>query len=394
MKILQEIRDISLKGYNNYLRKAKDDGKKIIGYFCSYFPEEIVHAAGFVPYRMRACESIDTSLGDIYFSSLNCTFVRRVFDKALRDDFKFLDAIVFLNGCDHTRRMYDNWRHAELKPDFKYMFVVPHKTGKLAEERFTDEIRKFVKTFEDHFKLKISMDSLKESIKLYNRKRTLLRKLYNERETDSVPIKGSEILSIMLLVTMVPVEDAIGILEKVLKEIQNRKTFEKNHLRIFISSGCLEEIEHLELIESCGASIVADNLCLGLRHFHTDADEDIDPIAALSNRYLNHFSCPRMMNDFRRRLEYLQTIKKRAKIDAFIAEKLKFCDLFGGEMYLYRKELKKSGDPILSLERELYGGSTGQLRTRIQAFFEQVRNKQVTTSDIVRTTGGNYRAKL
>ena len=121
-------------------------------------------------------------------------------------------------------------------------------------------------------------------------------------------------------------------------------------------------------------------------------NEDIEPLEALVNRYLNHFSCPRMMNDFRRRLEYLHEIKERAKIDAFILEKLKFCDLFGGEIYLYRKESKKYGYPVLSLERELYGGSSGQIRTRIQAFFEQVRNKQGGCTDLVSTAGSSYRA--
>jgi len=76
MSILQEIKEIAAKTTNPYLEKKIKDGQKVIGYFCSYVPEEIIHAAGMVPYRMRAVDSSGTSKGDIYFSSLNCTFVR------------------------------------------------------------------------------------------------------------------------------------------------------------------------------------------------------------------------------------------------------------------------------------------------------------------------------
>ncbi len=53
MQILEKMRELATTDHNTYLEEAKNNGKKIIGYFCSYFPEEIVHAAGFIPYRMR-----------------------------------------------------------------------------------------------------------------------------------------------------------------------------------------------------------------------------------------------------------------------------------------------------------------------------------------------------
>ena len=96
--ILDETRELASSTHNHYLEEAKRQGKKIIGYFCSYMPEEIIHAAGFVPYRMRAVESKGTTRADAYYSSINCTFVKLCFNKALNGDFAFLDGVVFLNG--------------------------------------------------------------------------------------------------------------------------------------------------------------------------------------------------------------------------------------------------------------------------------------------------------
>jgi 2-hydroxyglutaryl-CoA dehydratase, D-component. len=60
--------------------------------------------------------SSGTTRADAYYSSINCSFVKNCFDKALNGDFDFLDGVVFLNGCDHSRRMYDNWRFAKMNP--------------------------------------------------------------------------------------------------------------------------------------------------------------------------------------------------------------------------------------------------------------------------------------
>ncbi len=372
----------------------KKSGRKIIGYFCSYFPEEIVHAAGFVPYRMRAVGSTGTTKGDIYFSSLNCTFVKRCFDKALHGDFDFLDGVVFLNGCDHTRRMYDNWRHAGIDPDFRYMFVVPHKTGRLAEKRFTAEMETFKAALEKAFSITISEDSIRASIRLYNQKRCLLSELYRRRYEKKVPINGSEILSVMLAITAIPVEQAIDLLDKVLAEISGRDVGAENKIRVFVSSGCMEEVDHLQLIEECGGIVVADNLCLGARHFDGMVDETAPVFEALSRRYLNHLSCPRMVNDFAGRNAFLKKTIQESGAEAIIAEKLKFCDIWGGELYLMRQEAGKSHLPILALERELYGGGEGQIRTRVQAFFEQVRNRAVVDAGLLPTAGRDYQAKL
>ena len=391
MDIFDTIKKIAAGYRNEYLNAAMNSGSRVVGYFCSYVPEEIIHAAGMVPYRMRAAGSGNTAKGSVYYSAINCSFAKACFGRVLEGDFSFLDGIVFMNGCDHLRRMYDNWRHADVPPKFRHMFVVPHVTGNTALVRFTEEMRKFAKAIEDFFGVTISGDALGESVKLYNEKRRLLAELYATRKNSIIPVRGSELLSLMLAVTMMPVTDAINLIRDVLKAVPGRAASGERDIRVFISSGCMEESPHLELIESCGGAIVADSLCLGSRHIDLAADETGDPYESLARRYLLHLSCPRMMNEFRTRLDYLDRSIRDYAVDAVIAEKLKFCDLWGGEMYLMKQESVKKRFPILLLERELYGGGDGQIRTRVQAFFEQVRNRIFSDPGIVRTAGNGYR---
>jgi len=392
--ILDETKELASSTGNRYLKEVRKQGKSIIGYFCSYMPEEIIHAAGFVPYRMRAVESKGTTKADAYYSSINCTFVKHCFNKVLNGDFAFLDGVVFVNGCDHSRRMYDNWRFAGAEPSFLHMFFAPHVIREAGHEYFTRECEKLKHALENHFKVSITDEALRNSIDLYNRKRRLLAEIYSLRKSKDVPVKASELLGVMLAVTAVPVERAIEILTEVKNFVQGRIISRPDDLRLFISGGCIEEMEHLELIENCGCVIVADNICLGTRHFLDEVGSEGDPLTAIAKRYLSHLSCPRMMGDFDRRFDYLLRIRDEYGIDGAIIEKLKFCDLWGGEIYLYRVEVEKHNVPLLALERELYGGGTGQVKTRVQAFLERLKNKQGTDEGLVHAAGIDYKPKL
>lgn len=392
--ILDETRELASSTGNRYLEEAKKNGKKIIGYFCSYMPEEIIHAAGFIPYRMRAVESKSTTKADAYYSSINCTFVKHCFNKALNGDFAFLDGVVFVNGCDHSRRMYDNWRYAGIGNSFLYMFFAPHKLGDNALEYYLKECKKLKSAMEKKFQVSITDETLKESIRLYNQKRRLLADIYSMRNKKDVPIKASELLGVMLAVTAVPVEKAIDILTGVKKFLEGRVVSKPDEMRLFISGGCIEEVDHLELIENCGCVIVADNICLGSRHFLDEIKTEGDPLQAIAHRYLNHLSCPRMMGDFNRRFDYLLDVRNEYGVDGAIIEKLKFCDIWGGEIYLYRQETKTNNVPLLALEREIYGGGAGQIKTRVQAFLEKLKNKQATDESLVQASGADYKPKL
>ena len=375
MNIFNEIDLISGKTMNFRLELEKAEGRKIMGYFCSYVPEELIHAAGFIPYRMRAVESAGTKDSSGYFSSTNCSYVRHCFDKALNGKFNFLDGLVFMNGCDHSRRMYDNWLHAGIKPDFMHFLTVPHILSGMAVDQYTGQLNKLKSSIENAFQVNITPSALEESVSLYNKKRALLRTISEMRKHDIVPVRGSEFLKIMSATTAIPVEDSITILQDIIKNLDGRSVSSGNDIRVVFTGCGTEEVEYLELIEDCGASIVADKICLGSPYYATLVKENTDdPVSALSERYLTNLSCPRMVDDFRRRIQSIKQTIESFHADALILDKLEFCTYFSGESLLFQKEMKELGVPVIALDREFLGGNTGQIKTRVQAFCEKVNN--------------------
>ncbi|MEW5735371.1 MAG: 2-hydroxyacyl-CoA dehydratase family protein [Thermodesulfobacteriota bacterium] len=380
MEIWQEVESLARSLTNDPVRNARAAGKPVVGFLCSYVPEEIIEAAGCVPYRIRAAESTGSTLGDSYYGAVNCSFIRRTMDLVLRGGFSFLSGVIFLNGCDHSRRLYDNWRDAARSapegPGLLHMLVAPHRVAEDALPRYEEELQKLVLVLSEAFNTRITDQDFSRAIKLSNQKRALAFEISALRRQVPAPLTGAQMLSLSLAASALPLADAVSLLSRVREALSSSAPAPEGPppARIFVSGGCMEDFEHLALIESAGAIAVADNLCMGTRSFSDPVSETDPPMQAIARRYLTHLSCPRMIDDFGRRAGYVEEQMAEAEAEALIICKLKFCDLWGGEAFLLRKRMRDREIPVLLLERELYGGGEGQTRTRVQAFLEQIQN--------------------
>lgn len=378
MKQLDKVREISRMINSEVLKESMNEGRRAIGYFCSYVPEEIITAAGFIPYRMRGVGSEGTELADTYYSSTNCMYPRHILDLAMKGRYDFLDGIIFSNSCDHTRRLYDIWLEAlPGRPDFLHFLDVPHLMGEIQERRYRDILQDMIEAVERNFGCTVSSENLVRAVKSYNTRRQLLRSIYDKRRAGSPAFRGSDFLSLMLAVTALPVDRGNEILSEIDNELKDIPfSGENDTIRAVLAGGCMEETSYLEMIENSGITIVEDNSCLGWRHFDGDISEEGDPLMNIGKRYLNHLSCPRMSNDYNRRLSHVREIVKDGRADAVILGKMPFCILYSGETHLFREESKKYGYPLLVIERGYGDKSEGQYKTRIQAFAEEVKNRK------------------
>jgi len=371
MSMLKELSDLSGSYTNSYIEKWRAGGGKVIGYFCSYVPEEIIHAAGILPVWMRATGSTETDDGDIYFSNYNCTFTRHILDLILKDKFDFLDGIVALNSCDHIRRLFDIIELKAARP-FMQFLNVPHLSDSGARNWYLKEISSFRRNLEEHFRVEISDEKIRDSIRLHNETRSLLRKVHETRKGPSPPLSGAEMLGITVSATAMPKEELNKMLRSLLEELDSRPGINDYRARIMLVAGLLDDPNFLRIIEQQGGLIVAESLCFGSRNFWNMADESLAPMEALAERYMNHPPCPRMIADHDKRFEFIMKMAEEYNTDGIICERLKFCDLWGGESALLRWSNRETGLPLLLLEKEYMLGGLGQLRTRVQAFIESM----------------------
>jgi len=148
---------------NSYVEEWKKQGKKIIGYYCSYIPEEILVSGGIFPFRMRATEAEGTSRADTILSRFNCSFVRASLDLAMQGKYNFLDGLVVMNSCDHARRMYDIWKYKiigkfeGIEENFGLFFIsLPHIITERGYNWLLEEFTFFKENLEKTYNIKIS----------------------------------------------------------------------------------------------------------------------------------------------------------------------------------------------------------------------------------------------
>lgn len=370
-KAFQEFSNAAETLVNPVLQHWKDQGGKVVGYFCSTVPEEIITAAGLTPFRMRATGSTGTEESDAFYSSINCSFPRHCFNQVLTGDFKFLDGIVCVNSCDHVRRIYDNWKRF-VPTDFIEMMSLPRKTGPDQVGWYTDELAMLKDKVGKHFGVEITDDRLWKAIKLHNETRRLQKKLYELRKQEKPPITGAETLAVMVAGTAMPKEQYNEKLRELLDELSGTEGPGSHRARLLIVGGILDDPAYVKVIEDQGGLVVTDSTCFGSRLIWVEVDENAsDPVAALAQYYLtDRPSCPRMYGEHDNRAQYVIDMCREFNCDGVIGERLIFCDSWLVEHYMLGQDLKAAGIPMLKLDREYLTSGIGQLRTRVQAFLE------------------------
>jgi len=350
-----------------------DQGGKVAGYFCSSVPEEILMAAGYLPFRIRGTGSENTELSDAFFSPINCSFPRHAFNQALKGEYAFLDALICINSCDHVRRVYDNWIQNVKTTKFATVMSLPRKVGDRQVDWYHDEINLLRKQLEEHLGVEITDEKIRDAIQLQNEIRGLQKEIYLLRKSDQPPMTGAEALVVMVAGTSLPKDLYRDLLKQLLKDLNGVDGLSGHQVRLMILGSELDDPEYVKIIEDQGGLVVTDSICYGTRLMWVPVDEsESDPVRALSRFQIQQRpACPRMYGNQPERLAFTKMMAKEFRVDGIIGERLQFCDNWLVEHYMTKNDMKEHGGlPFLQLDREYILSGKGQIRTRVQAFLE------------------------
>jgi len=373
---LDELLNTPVRMENPHVQEWKKAGKRIIGYLCTYAPEEIIYAAGMLPYRVGATGCTATDKADVYLHRFNCTYARCLLQLGFEGEYDFLDGFCFLNGCEQLRRTYDIWAK-KINTKFVDMITIPHAISEKRFQLYLDDIKKFGENLASTFGvMPLDKEKLKEAIEIHNETRKLMLELYDLRKADNPPVSGTEAMKLAIAAFTTPKKVFNDLMRKALDEIKARPGITNHKARIMVAGSFMDDTFLLELIEEAGGLVVADNLCYGFRHFDTPVEDTGDPLESIARRYYWHNPCPRMQGEFDRRLDETRTIAKKANVDGIIFQRISFCDNHGAESPMESKFLEEEGIPTIILEREYMPSDRGRLKTRIQAFLERLERRK------------------
>ncbi len=369
------------RDYGVRTRELKNQGERIIAYFCAFVPLEIIAAAGFVPLRIRGDVNEPITKGDVELETIACPYVRSSFDVALKGRYGFCDGLILPHSCDSIARTYSVWRYVLGFP-YSHFVNLPHTANSSSMEFFKEEIKMFKKSLERFAKKEISDGDLARYITLYNENRKKVKALYELRKQDPPLISGSEMTKILVAGLSLPVQEANDLFDQLLEEIKKREATKKKLPRVMIVGSTVDNHDFISLVEESGASVVVDSLCIGTREFWPETQLTADPLDGIVDRYLGRINCPRTyierkkgdtyQDDLERRFGDIGMFVRDYNVDGVVLYMYKYCDPFGFEIPARKAYVDSLNVPVLYLEDEYLSGTTGRLRTRIQAFLEMI----------------------
>ena len=340
---------------------------------CSYTPVEILLAARSIPTRLDA-GGMFLSEPNPHIYQLMCPYVRAVFGAAQKNSFDPLDGVVFMKCCDAMLRLYDLWK-AHLPEQKAYLLPLPKIQSEEARNYFAHAIRRFRDTLGRDLGVSITEDGLRKAVSDMNRLRSAVQGLYRMRLEKPGSMAYARLRLLIRQWLSVPPAQALGEVEKELKDLEGKPAEASPPSgRVLLASSTLDQLEIIEMIEQAGMTVVADDHCSGLRHFDGRVREEGDPFLNLAERYLMRWPCSRMYSDPSHLRRVLDEVEGSGA-EGVILVALKYCDHSGLDVPRIQARLKEKDIPMLYIENDYTVGGLGQLKVRIEAFAEMLREE-------------------
>lgn len=345
--------------------KSEYPGRKPIAVFCSYAPEELLHAAGFAPVRVRKQASQSGAWGE-HLQSYACPLARSLLEQAADGALDDFSGAVFAHSCDTMQALADIWR-MRFADRFAWVVNVPTRLdAPHAEDYMRRELGELHAALERITGSPITDDALRASIVLYNRLRAALVRLDALRDH----LTNAEFYAITLAAQTMPKEGFISLAERLLPQVEAAPRRD-TRARIALAGAILDDLTLPSLADDLGLRIVGDDLCTGARYFDGRVNPEKPPLEAIAARYLERALCPAKHRDKWRRGEALVLLTRQRQAHGVVFHLQKFCDPHAFDYADARLDLAQAGIPHIVLEDDA-GPATAQWRTRLQAFAEML----------------------
>lgn len=377
-EIFDSFNDARKNGFIT-VKNLKDQGKNIVGTFCTYTPVEVFMAADAV--YVGLCSTSDETIAEaekILPRNL-CPLIKSSYGFAITDKCPYMyfsDLVVGETTCDGKKKMY------ELLGDIKNVHVMQLPNTQLTQEArdmWYKEVIKLKERVEHDFNVTISDEAIKKAIVDKNNERKVIKEFYELSTLCPPPMTGLEQLNVLFGSQFkfdydVKIKEIQDMTKQLKEDYDNgvRKVDEKAK-RIVITGcpmgGATDKI--VRIIEEVGGVVVAYENCTGIKQTDMLVDETIeDPYRAIADRYIE-IGCSVMTPD-NNRYELLDRLTKQFKADGVIEMTLQACHTYNIETHSIRKFLEEKDVPFLSVETDYSTSDIAQLKTRIAAFIEMI----------------------
>lgn len=373
---------------NELVQAAVSAGRHAIGYTCYHMPEVLLNLPGCFSVRLRAPRTGSMDISTYYMSNYLCGYSKALVERGIEGGYGFLSAIAGGETCSEMNRAYEHFELLRLvdNKDFFVSFIdVPFKLSPHGLKHYEQQIQsKVLDQLAARFGADISDEAIRQAVREHNELCRVLTEIGELRKLSAPPITGYEYHVLCLVSYCCPKDMIMDRLRETLEELKTRQPDpEKSHrARLAIVGSEIDDPEFTKTVEQSGALVVADRYCFGSfpGRQEIELNETESALTQVCRFYMQTSQCPRYMSQekIRARYEYAAALARDYGAQGIIYEQLKFCEYWGYERALASHVMTEEyGIPTVCIDRQYTGNSSGQLRTRVQAFVESLEIKAI-----------------
>jgi len=378
--VLSEVHGLRIKE----LQDAKAQGRKIVGSFCVFVPEELTLAVDAVQVGLCAGADAGREAAERIVPRNTCALIKSFVGFKLAKLCPFTescDLIVGETTCDGKKKTYEAFgEYVNM-----YVMEVPQQKNACDRDLLRSEMLRYKAELERLTGKTIGVAELRRGVEIVNAKRKAIQRLNALRVADPAPISGRDALLINQISFY---DDPVRFTAKINElcdEMERRVArgegvAPKGTPRLLLA-GCPMAVPNWKLpyiVEGAGAVIVGEESCIGTRNIRDLVDETAvaeattteEIIDALVDRYMK-IDCA-CFTPNTERLGNIAALAKDMKAQGVIHYSLLFCQPYTHETFKVEKALAQAGLPMLAIETDYSMEDVEQLKTRVQAFIETI----------------------
>ena len=354
------------------LKAYKDAGKKCIGVMPYYAPEELVYAAGMMPFGMWGSNNKTEQRSKEYCATFYCTIAQLDLEMLLDGTMDLLDGVITPTICDTLRPMSQNIRVA-MSEKLPCIFLA-HPQNRFADwgKQFClDQYNNVKAGLEKIAGHEIKSEDIAAAIKVYNKSRAARRefvKLASEHCDVITAVKRSAVLRAAWFMEPAVFAEKLEALNAELAKLPAANWTGKK----IVTSGIIcDNPKLLQIFDDNKIAIAADDVAQESRSFRVDASEEGDPMMALAQQFADQDYDDLLYDEHsnkNRRGEFVAELVKKSGAQGLVLFMQQFCDPEEMEYPYLKKALDAADIPHIKLGVDQQMRDFGQASTAIQAF--------------------------
>lgn len=388
LKHLYEFEKLLESANNALVQQACAEGMHAVGYTCYHMPEVLLNTGDCFSVRLRAPLTGSMDISGYYMSNFICDYCKSILERGIEGGYNFLSALMGTETCSEMNRALEHFELIRIVENDRFFvtFVdMPFKVAEHTVRHYVEQLQlKVLDPLHAVYGVDISDDALRRAVAEHNEVCRILTEIGQFRKEENPRITGYEYHILNLVSYCCPKHLIVDKLRETLEELKTREPDAKPRWRVKIAvvGSEIDDPGFTKLVEDAGALVVVDRFCFGSTPGREEIplQEGMPALESIARHYLNTSQCPRYMSreKVEGRWKLVADLVEEYHAQGVLYEQLKFCEYWGYERALASHVITHDyGIPSVAVDRQNATGSSGQLRTRVQAFVESLEIKQI-----------------